>query len=194
MSVSTLYPASPNVTGMLERASSGDGDAMASVFGVLYAELRRLASAAMRHERVDHTLQPTALVHETYLRLADYQGSWHNRNHFFALAATGMRRILVEHARGRNAQKRGNGQRRLSIHDVDVPFSPTDDGLDLVSLDTALARLGELDPRQARIVELRFFGGLTVEETASVVGISERTVKREWQMSRAWLRREMAQS
>ena len=111
-----------------------------------------------------------------------------------ALAATGMRRILVEHARGRNAQKRGNGQRRVSIQDVDVPFSPTDDGIDLVSLDTALERLAGLDPRQARIVELRFFGGLTVEETASVVGISERTVKREWQMSRAWLRREMAQS
>jgi len=177
---------------MLNRAASGDDEAMASVFGVLYAELRRLAAAAMRHERSDHTLQPTALVHETYLRLADYQGAWHNRNHFFALAATGMRRILVEHARGRNAVKRGSGQRRISIHDVDVPASAQEDGIDLVALDTALVRLAELDARQARIVELRFFGGLTVEETASVIGISERTVKREWQMSRAWLRREMA--
>jgi RNA polymerase sigma factor (TIGR02999 family) len=194
MNVSTVFPAGPSVTGMLNRAASGDDEAMASVFGVLYSELRRLASAAMRHERVDHTLQPTALVHETFLRLSDYPGGWHNRNHFFALAATGMRRILVEHARGRNAVKRGSGQRRVSIHDVDVPASAHDDGIDLVALDTALARLAELDSRQARIVELRFFGGLTVEETASVIGISERTVKREWQMSRAWLRREMAQS
>jgi RNA polymerase sigma-70 factor (ECF subfamily) len=193
MNVST-FPAGPNVTGMLNRAASGDDEAMASVFGVLYSELRRLANAAMRHERADHTLQPTALVHETYLRLSDYQGAWHNRNHFFALAATGMRRILVEHARGRNAIKRGSGQRRISIHDVDVPCSVNEEGIDLVALDTALARLTELDPRQARIVELRFFGGLTVEETASVIGISERTVKREWQMSRAWLRREMANS
>jgi RNA polymerase sigma factor (TIGR02999 family) len=193
MNVST-FPPSPGVTGMLNRAASGDDEAMASVFGVLYSELRRLANAAMRHERSDHTLQPTALVHETYLRLSDYQGAWHNRNHFFALAATGMRRILVEHARSRNAIKRGSGQRRVSIQDVDVPSSANDDGIDLVALDSALEKLAQLDTRQARIVELRFFGGLTVEETASIVGISERTVKREWQMSRAWLRREMANS
>ncbi len=181
------------VTGLFDAASSGSPDAKASVFDVLYAELRRLAAATMRDERFDHTLQPTALVHETYLRLTDFHGAWSNRGHFFAVAATAMRRILVEHARGRNAIKRGNGATRLSIDDVDVAASvESTDAVDLVALDDALDRLSTLDARQARIVELRFFGGLTVEETARVVGISERTVKREWQVSRAWLRREMA--
>ena len=180
-----------DVTRLIERASSGDEEAMASVFGVLYAELHRLASAAMRNERFDHTLQPTALVHETYMRLADYHGDFKNRSHFFAIAATAMRRILVDHARGRNSQKRGSSLPELSMQDVD-PAAGDADVINLVALDVALARLTEVDARQARIVELRFFGGLTVEETATVVGISERTVKREWQVSRAWLRREMA--
>lgn len=193
MNSTTVFASTPCVTGLLERASSGDDGAMASVFAVLYAELRRIAATAMRHERFDHTLQPTALVHEAYVRLSDYPGAWQNRGHFFAIASTGMRRILVEHARGRNALKRGSGLTPISIGDVDPAAPATGEPLDVVALDAALSRLSELDSRQARIVELRFFGGLTVEETASVMNISERTVKREWQMSRAWLRREMAQ-
>ncbi len=182
-----------DVTRLLAKASAGDDNAAASLFAVVYDQLRRLAASALRHERRDHTLQPTALVHEVYLRLVDEPGAWwENRAHFLAIASKAMRRILVEHARGRNAQKRGSGQARLSIDDVEPSVPETVEALDLVVLDDALARLFALDPRQGRIVELRFFGGLTVEETAAVVGTSPRTVKREWQISRAWLRREMA--
>jgi RNA polymerase sigma factor (TIGR02999 family) len=182
-----------DVTELVAKASTGDQDAVSSVFAIVYDELRRVAASALRRERPDHTLQPTALVHEAYLRLADEPGAWwENRAHFLAIASTAMRRILVEHARGRNAQKRGRGQPRLSIDDVDPAAADHVEAIDLVILDSALARLSELDARQARIVELRFFGGLTVEETAIVIGASPRTVKREWQMSRAWLKREMA--
>jgi RNA polymerase sigma factor (TIGR02999 family) len=177
----------------LAKVSAGDEAASSSLFIVVYDELRRVAAAALRRERPDHTLQPTALVHEAYLRLADEpDGLWQNRAHFLAIAAQAMRRILVEHARGRNAKKRGSGKARLSIDDVDAPAPDAVEAVDLVMLDDALAKLAALDARQARIVELRFFGGLTVEETATVIGASARTVKREWQMSRAWLKREMA--
>jgi len=182
-----------DLTGLLSQAANGDQDAASSVFSLAYGELRRLAAAVMREERWNHTLQPTALVHEAYLRLATDPGAFGmNRAHFLAIAATAMRRILVEHARGRNAQKRGSGQTRLSIDDVDVAMPEPVDLLDLVVLDRALARLSEIDPRQSRIVELRYFGGLTVEETSGVIDVSPRTVKREWQMARAWLKREMA--
>ena len=184
---------SGEVTRLLERASAGDADARATLFDVLYRELRRLAEAAMRAERVNHTLQPTALVHEAFLRLASDQGRFQSRAHFLGVAAGAMRRVLVDHARGRNAQKRGRGATLVTVQDLDdLPQPAATEDLDLVVLDDALSRLTVLDARQGQIVELRFFGGLSVEETAAVVGVSERTVKREWQISRAWLRREIA--
>jgi RNA polymerase sigma-70 factor, ECF subfamily len=180
------------VTRLLERASGGDAAARATLFDVLYRELRRLAEAAMRAERANHTLQPTALVHEAFLRLAGDHGRFQNRAHFLGVAANAMRRVLVDHARGRNAQKRGSGATLVTVTDLDELPQPAAEDVDLVVLDDALSRLTALDARQGQIVELRFFGGLSVEETAAVVGVSERTIKREWQLSRAWLRREIA--
>jgi RNA polymerase sigma-70 factor, ECF subfamily len=179
------------VTRLLERASDGDVAARATLFDVLYRELRRLAEAAMRAERSDHTLQPTALVHEAFLRLAGDNGRFQSRAHFLGVAASAMRRVLVDHARGRDAKKRGRGATRVTVTDLDQLPQPASEDVDLVVLDDALSRLTALDARQGQIVELRFFGGLSVEETAAVVGVSERTIKREWQMSRAWLRREI---
>jgi RNA polymerase sigma factor (TIGR02999 family) len=178
---------------MLANVAAGDPDAAASLFALVYDELRRLAASALRRERPDHTLQATALVHEAYLRLADEPDArWENRAHFLAVAAQAMRRILVDHARGRNAQKRGGGDVRRSLDGLEGIVAAEGPEVDLLALDEALGRLAVFDPRQARVVELRFFGGLTVEETAAVTGLSDRTVKREWQMARAWLRREMA--
>jgi RNA polymerase sigma factor (TIGR02999 family) len=192
-SITMPSPPHPDLTELLADASSGDRDALSALFPIVYDELRQAAAAALRRERPEHTLQPTALVHETFLRLADDSRVWwENRSHFLAIASKVMRRILVEHARGRNAQKRGSGEARRSLDDIDVPMPDAAGGVDLVALDDALARLASLDPRQARIVELRFFGGLTVEETATVIGSSPRTVKRDWQVARAWLKREMA--
>ena len=148
----------------------------------------------MRAERANHTLQPTALVHEAYLRLAGDHGRFENRAHFLGVAASAMRRVLVDHARGRNAHKRGGGATLVTVDDLDDLPQPAAGEVDLVVLDDALSRLAALDARQGQIVELRFFGGLSVEETAAVVGVSERTVKREWQMSRAWLRREISRT
>lgn len=181
------------LTRLLGEVSAGNEQAAAQLFAVVYDELRRLAASALRGERPDHTLQATALVHEAYLRLADEpQARWENRAHFLAVAARAMRRILVDHARGRNAQKRGSGAARFSLEDIEAIAPEPNDHLDLVILDQALARLSVIDPRQGRIIELRFFGGLTVEETAAVVGASPRTVKRDWHLARAWLKREMA--
>ena len=182
-----------HVSRLVAQSAAGDAAAAAELFPIVYEELRRLAAAALRRERTDHTLQPTALVHEAFLRLAETPGaSWENRAHFVAIAARVMRRVLVDHARGRNALKRGNGELRVPIDDVDVPAVGQD--VDLVALDDALARLALLDERQARIVELRFFGGLSVPETAALIGASERTVKRDWQVARAWLTRELSSS
>jgi RNA polymerase sigma factor (TIGR02999 family) len=176
-----------------DEGAAGAGDGPGSVFALVYDELRRLAASALRHERSDHTLQPTALVHEAYLRLADEPTArWENRSHFMAVAARAMRRILVDHARKHTAAKRGSGAVRLSLDDLERAAANPGDDVDLVALDDALGRLASLDPRQARIVELRFFGGLSVEETAVVVNSSARTVKRDWQVARAWLKREMA--
>ncbi len=180
-----------DITGLVERTAAGDRAAAAEMFPIVYDELRRLAAAALRRERPQHTLQPTALVHEAFLRLAGTRDvPWQNRAHFVAIAARAMRRVLVDHARERNAAKRGSGEVRISIDEIDVPAAATD--VDLVALDAALARLAALDERQARIVELRFFGGLTVEETAALVDASARTIKREWAVARAWLKRELA--
>ena len=180
------------VTRLLEQASAGDAAAHATLFDVLYRELRRLAESVMRAERANHTLQPTALVHEAFLKLAGNQGRFESRAHFLGVAAAAMRRVLVDHARGRNAQKRGSGATLVTVNDLDALPRQAPEEIDLVVLDDALSRLTALDSRQGQIVELRFFGGLSVEETAAVVGVSERTIKREWQTSRAWLRREIA--
>ncbi|MGV3518095.1 MAG: sigma-70 family RNA polymerase sigma factor [Luteitalea sp.] len=182
-----------HVSRLVAQSAAGDAAAAAELFPIVYEELRRLAASALRRERTDHTLQPTALVHEAFLRLAETPGaSWENRAHFVAVAARVMRRVLVDHARGRNALKRGNGEIRVPLDDVDVAAVGQD--VDLVALDDALARLATLDERQARIVELRFFGGLSVPETAALIGASERTVKRDWQVARAWLTRELSSS
>jgi len=181
-----------DVTRLLSETIAGHEEAAARLFPIVYDELRRLAASALRRERADHTLQPTALVHEAFLRLVDVPDAhWHDRSHFVAIAARAMRRVLVDHARGRNALKRGSAEVRVPLDDVDVPSGESGD-VDLVALDDVLERLAALDERQARIVELRFFGGLTVDETAALIGSSPRTVKRDWHMARAWLRRELA--
>ena len=180
------------VTRLLERASGGDAAARAALFDALYRELRRLADAAMRAERANHTLQPTALVHEAFLRLAGDAHRFESRAHFLGIAASVMRRVLVDHARGRNAQKRGGGSTLVTVHDLDDLPGPTSEDVDLVVLDEVLSRLAALDARQGQIVELRFFGGLSVEETAEVLAVSPETVKRDWKLAKVWLVREMS--
>ena len=179
-----------DVTRLLNRLQQGDRKAESLLIPLVYDELRRLASAYMRRERPGHTLQSTALVHEAYIKLSDQKNvSWQNRAHFFAVAAQLMRRILVDHARARLARKRGS---RPDLIPVDEAFAFTPErSNDLLALDEALNRLGEKDPRTLQVVELRFFGGLTVEQTAEAMGISARTVKREWNFGRAWLRAEL---
>jgi RNA polymerase sigma factor (TIGR02999 family) len=157
---------------------------------MVYDELRRLAAHYLKGERPDHTLQPTALVHEAYLRLVGQSNVWQSRAHFFGIAARTMRRILVEHARRRNADKRGGGTVRVGPGIEGSAASPEPDP-EILALDEALTRLEGLDPQQARIVELRFFGGLSVEETAEVAEVSTATVKRKWRTARAWLRQEL---
>jgi RNA polymerase sigma factor (TIGR02999 family) len=184
-----VAPSHGEVTALLRDWSGGDQHALERLMPLVYQELRKLAASYMRRERSDHTLQPTALVHEAYLRLVDQRGvDWRNRAHFFGIAARMMRRILVDHARRRQAAKRDGAADRIS-GSGDLVEGERDP--DLLALDVALDALEALDPRQARIVELRFFGGLTVEETAEVAGISTATVKREWQTARAWLAREL---
>lgn len=158
---------------------------------VVYGELRRLAAAYMRRERPGQTLQPTALVHEAYLKLLkDRPERWQNRAHFCAIAAHAMRQILIERARARDALKRGGGQPRVTF-DEGLPAAAPDQSVDMIALDAALDRLAALDPGQARIVELRFFGGLSIEETAEAMKISPATVKRHWAAARAWLAKEL---
>jgi RNA polymerase sigma-70 factor, ECF subfamily len=183
-------PSPQDVTRMLQDWSNGDQAVAARLMPLVYDELRRLADHYLRGERPDHTLQPTALVHEAYLRLADQTNvTWQNRVHFFAVAAQSMRQVLVDSARSYRAAKRGSGQ-KLSLEEADGVSLERE--VDLLALDEALSRLATLDPRQSRIVELRYFGGLTVEETAEVTGVSPRTIRREWTMAKAWLRREIS--
>ena len=177
------------VSRLLFEWSAGDPDALRSLLPLVYGELRSRAEAQMRRERSEHTLQPTALVHEAYMRLVDQRNaSWQNRSHFFGIAAQAMRRILVDHARRKRAGKREGGD-RVTL-DASVAEAPQR-SVDLIALDDALTRLAELDPRQARVVELRFFGGLDIEQTAESLGISPATVKRDWTFARAFLQREM---
>lgn len=176
---------------LLSRARAGDGDALAQILPIVYEELRRIADGYMRRERPGQTLQATALVHEAYLRLLkDKAPDWQNRAHFLAIAATSMRQILVERARARTATKRGGKAGRITLDEA-VLASPGQT-VDIEAIDEALTRLATLDPTQARIVELRFFAGLTVEEAAEAIGVSPATLKREWSVARAWLRRELA--
>lgn len=165
----------------------GDGQpARDELIALVYDELRRLAAAYLKRERPDHTLQPTALVHEAYIRLIGQEGvRWQNRSHFIGVAAQMMRRVLLDHARGRNRDKRGGGEPRLSLAEADrFAF---DEAVDLIALDEALERLSRSYPQKARVVELRFFGGLSIEEAASVLGVSDSTVERDWKFARAWL-------
>jgi len=186
-----MEPAKPQVTALLQQWSRGDRDALEKLTPLVYEELRGIAAGYMRDERPGHTLQATALVHEAYVRLIGQKRvSWQNRAHFFGIAAQLMRRILIDHARRRQAAKRGVGGALRLTAGVDVAGAPEQD-FDLLAIDGALLRLEQLDADQARIVELRFFGGLTVEETAEVAGVSTATVKREWRTARAWLRHEV---
>jgi RNA polymerase sigma factor (TIGR02999 family) len=181
---------SSEITRTLIRYSHGDAAALEVLLPAVYDELRRLAAAQLQHERPGHTLQPTALAHEAYLRLVNQRDvTWQNRAHFLGLAAQAMRRILADHARRRRAEKRGGDAVRVSLDESDVPAVSTPVMAD--ELDVALEDLARLEPRHARIVELRFFGGLTIEETAEVMGVSPATVKRDWLLARAWLHREL---
>jgi RNA polymerase sigma-70 factor (ECF subfamily) len=185
-----MNESSIDVTMLLKQLSSGNQDVLAELIPLVYDELRRLAAYHLRRERSNHTLQATALVHEAYLRLVDQRHvDWKNRSHFFGVAAHLMRRILLMHARRVHAAKRGGSAQRISL-DEGVVFT-REHSPELVVLDELLTRLAALDPQQARIVELRFFGGLSVEETADLLGISSATVKRDWAMAKAWLAREM---
>lgn len=182
-----------DVTILLAELTKGNEEAASKLIPMVYDELRRLAGGYMRRERGDHTLQPTALVHEAYLKLvAQRSVDWKSRAHFFGIAAQVMRRILVDYARGHLREKRGGGQRAVPM-DETLVFAP-EQSLELVKLDEALERLAKLDPRQGKIVELRFFGGLTVEQTAELLGISPKTVKRDWSMAKAWLHGELKAS
>lgn len=172
----------PAVTVLLRAWAHGDESAGDRLFPILYGELRRQAGRYMRRERRSHTLQPSGLVNEAYLRLAASPDlDWHDRAHFFAIAARVMRQVLVDHARRRRAAKREGCH--VTFDEADAPAAPPE----MLDLEDALKDLAALDPRQARVVELRFFGGLDVQETADVMGVSERTIKREWQTARAWL-------
>jgi RNA polymerase sigma-70 factor, ECF subfamily len=177
---------SVEVTALLRAWAAGQPEAADRLVPVIYQQLRRRAAAYLRGERRNHTLQPTALVHEAYLRLIDQQPvAWQNREQFFGLAAQMMRRILVDHARRRNMHKRSGQWLRVSLADHGFP-GPTAD-FDVLALDELLVRLAAFDPRKSRVVELRYFGGLSLEETASVLEIAPRTVEREWRVARAWL-------
>lgn len=179
------------ITQLLIDWGKGDQAALERLMPLVYSELRRLASNYLRRERAEHTLQPTALVNEAYLKLVDQRNAkWQNRAHFFGIAAQLMRRILVDHARQRQAVKRGGvEQQRLSITSAEAVMKQPE--IDLLALNEALEELAEMDPQQSRIVELKFFGGLSIEETAEVLGISHATVERDWKMARAWLRRQL---
>ncbi|MEP6704468.1 MAG: sigma-70 family RNA polymerase sigma factor [Acidobacteriota bacterium] len=181
----------PEITRWLREWSSGKENALDVLMPVVYAELHRQAANYLRRERVGHTLQATALINEAYLKLIDQREvNWQNRAHFFGIAAQAMRRILVDHARSRHRDKRGGDAENLPIEASE--FATSGEGsVDLISLDEALTRLAHLDERQSRIVELRFFSGMSVEETAEALGVSQATVKNEWRTAKAWLFQEL---
>jgi RNA polymerase sigma-70 factor (ECF subfamily) len=176
----------PDVTQLLVAVRQGDPQAQGKLYSAVYGELHRIAARYMRSERPDHTLQATALIHEAYVDLIDQHGKdWQNRAHFFAVAANVMRRILIDHARAHRTAKRGGREQKLSLDEAPLFTSEHTD--ELLEIDEALERLARFDARQSKIVELRFFAGLTLEEVALVLGVSSRTVKREWRVAKAWL-------
>jgi RNA polymerase sigma factor (TIGR02999 family) len=184
---------SAEITRLLVAWSGGDEDALARLTPLVYDALYCVARAYMRRERMGHSLQPTALVNEAYLRLVDSSRvHWRDRTHFLAVAAQLMRRILVDHARGRRARKRGGERVRVTL--AEIPAAAADPAIDLIALDDALSKLAQLDPRKARVVELRFFGGLTIDEAARVLNLSGDTLGRDWIAAKAWLRRALRSS
>ncbi len=183
-------PNTDEVTQLLEQLSSGDQEAADTLMPLVYDEFRALAASFMAREGKDHTFQPTALVNEAYLKLIDQKRTtWKSKSHFFAIGAKAMRRILVDHARAGKREKRGGAAQRVELHD-DIALSPGREE-DTLAVNDALEKLAKLDPRQANIVELRFFAGLSVEEVAEVLNVSKRTVEGDWTMVRAWLRKEL---
>ena len=182
----------PNVTQLLEDLSAGKEHALDDLLPVVHSELRRQAARYLRRERHNHTLQPTALVNEAFIRLVDQRNvRWQNRAHFFGIAAQAMRRILIDHARTQQRIKRGGIQQNVTLDEGMLAAAAR--SIDVLALDQALTRLAAIDARQARVVELRFFAGLSVEETATVMDISAATVKREWSMAKAWLYTQLSQ-
>lgn len=200
--MSTGEDPTEEVTGLLLAWRRGDEDAESALLAKVYDTLHRIASGQLRSERQGHTLQPTALVHEAYVKLVGSgSAGWESRKHFFDVAAMAMRQLLADHARRKASLKRGGDVSRVTLIDSDGAFAPEAGAaaapggaqdLDVEALDAALTKLAALDPRQGRIVELRYLAGLTTDQTADVLGISERTVRLEWQTARAWLRRELA--
>jgi RNA polymerase sigma factor (TIGR02999 family) len=183
-------PLPHDVTALLDEWTRGDPRALDRLLPLVYAELRRIATRQLRHERAGHILQPTALVHEAYLRLVDQRKvDWHDRAHFYGVAAQVMRRILVDHARRRAAMKRGDGAQRVALEDISDTARATE--FPVLTLEHTLGRLEQLDRGLAQIVELRAFGGLTIEEAAHVLHVSASTAKREWRTAKAWLAREL---
>lgn len=181
---------SSEISLLLDQYRDGQPEAFGRLMALVYDDLRRLAAWQLQTERADHTLQPTALVHEAYLKLAGQNPvEWHNKAHFFALAAQIMRHILVDHARTRQRDKRGGGQASVPLEEALSLSQPSEPSL--IELDEALTTLAQHDKRKSQIVELRYFGGLSIEETAEVLGISPTTVRREWTLAKAWLRREL---
>jgi RNA polymerase sigma factor (TIGR02999 family) len=182
------------VTALLVKWSGGDKDVLDRLIPIVYAELHRMAARYLRGERVDHTLQPTALINEAYLRLIDSNSvTWKDRAHFFGIAARVMRRILVDHARQHQAEKRGGEYQKIPIDEANEPAAKQQD-VNIVALDAALTRLAEVDPEQSKLVELRYFAGLTIEDAAQVMSMSLGTAKRRWTAAKAWLRREISRS
>jgi RNA polymerase sigma factor (TIGR02999 family) len=180
-----------NLATLLDRFEQGDRAALDEMVPSIYAELKRLARTCLNRERADHTLQPTALVHEAYIKLLEQrQVDWRNRAHFLGVAANAMRRVLLHHAESRNAQKRDGARQRVTLDEALAALEDSST-VDVLDLNAALERLAALDPRQARVVELRVFGGLTIEEAAEVLELSPATVKRDWNVARLWLRREL---
>jgi len=182
--------AETNITQMLHQWSEGEPEAINDLFPMVYSELHRQAVAYLRRERENHTLQPTALVHEAYLKLLGQRHvEWKSRGHFFAIAAQAMRRILVDYAKGRHRQKRGGADENIPLEEALI--AADESNVNIIALDEALNRLAESDPQQERVVELRYFAGLSLEETAATLGISRATAARDWTMAKAWLHREL---
>lgn len=185
-------PENGPATLILQELAEGDSSAADRLLPLVYDELRALAGSYMKHERVNHTLQPTALVHEAYMRLVnEQQVDWNGKSHFCAIAARCIRQILINHAHAHRAVKRGSGAKRITLYEHDTP-APDDTGVDLLDLDELLTELSNLDERQSKVVELRFFGGLSVEQTATVLEVSPRTVESDWSFARAWLKTRLA--